>query len=84
MTTTRTRKSTGFLLGRCTCGTVVRRTGMATFGFAVCPTCDADVRIKQVKGSVTQVECDARCINAVGGACDCSCGGENHGAGHAA
>lgn len=28
--------------------------------------------------------CDGRCMGAVGPACDCSCGGENHGAGHAA
>lgn len=25
--------------------------------------------------------CDARCYNADGGACDCVCGGRNHGAG---
>lgn len=27
--------------------------------------------------------CDARCMNATGPNCDCSCGGANHGAGHA-
>lgn len=29
-----------------------------------------------------KVTCGARCTNAVGPMCDCSCGGENHGAGH--
>jgi hypothetical protein len=27
--------------------------------------------------------CDARCYDAVGGTCDCICGGRNHGAGAA-
>jgi hypothetical protein len=26
--------------------------------------------------------CDARCLNAMGPNCECSCGGENHGRGH--
>lgn len=28
-------------------------------------------------------KCDARCINAKGPNCECSCGGHNHGASHA-
>lgn len=32
-----------------------------------------------IKGRVTDRKCDARCMGAVSGACDCSCGGENHG-----
>lgn len=31
--------------------------------------------------TVDTVRCDARCTNARGHKCDCSCGGENHGAG---
>lgn len=27
-------------------------------------------------------ECNGRCMGAVGPACDCSCGGENHGTAH--
>lgn len=32
-----------------------------------------------IKGRVTERKCDARCMGAVSDACDCSCGGENHG-----
>lgn len=28
-------------------------------------------------------KCDARCLNATGHNCECSCGGKNHGAGNA-
>lgn len=28
--------------------------------------------------------CDARCLNAIGPNCECSCGGKNHGAGYSA
>jgi hypothetical protein len=31
-----------------------------------------------------QHQCDARCLNALGPNCECSCGGENHGRGHQA
>jgi hypothetical protein len=34
-------------------------------------------------GEHTDAKCGARCRNAVGPSCDCSCGGENHGMGHA-
>jgi hypothetical protein len=29
-----------------------------------------------------KVKCGARCVNAIGPSCDCSCGGHNHGIGH--
>lgn len=42
-------------------------------------------RLEQVIGeTVPSVACGARCTNAVGPVCDCSCGGANHGRGHAA
>jgi hypothetical protein len=41
------------------------------------------VALRLVKGSYSESHvCDARCLNAVGPSCECSCGGANHGAGH--
>lgn len=41
------------------------------------------VTVNIVKGvHVPDKTCDARCMNAVGPSCSCSCGGENHGGGH--
>ena len=31
---------------------------------------------------VDEVVCNGKCMNAVSAACECSCGGMNHGAGH--
>ena len=40
--------------------------------------------LKRIKGTFSEVhECDARCLNAKGSECTCSCGGVNHGRGHA-
>jgi hypothetical protein len=37
-----------------------------------------------VKGVVsTKHECNAKCLSSTGFACECSCGGKNHGASHA-
>lgn len=36
---------------------------------------------QEVKGTLTDTKCDARCTNAKGHSCDCSCGGANHGSG---
>ena len=45
----------------------------------------ADWRVTQVRGTFkADVHCDARCLNAKHGDCECSCGGKNHGAGRAA
>jgi len=33
------------------------------------------------KRNPSQHKCDARCMNATGFLCECSCGGKNHGAG---
>jgi hypothetical protein len=51
------------------------------FGSVSCPTHDRRVS-KRVIGTVSAKACDARCTNARGPLCECSCGGENHGAGH--
>jgi hypothetical protein len=38
-----------------------------------------------IRGSFSEaVKCGPRCTGAVGPSCECACGGENHGAGHAA
>lgn len=40
------------------------------------------VRLEAVKGTYNAAKrCDARCENAKGHTCECSCGGEHHGAG---
>lgn len=41
-------------------------------------------RLKRIKGTFSKDhQCDARCLNAKGSECTCSCGGVNHGRGHA-
>lgn len=41
-------------------------------------------RWAQVEGTYNpDRECNARCMGATGPSCDCTCGGENHGLGHA-
>ena len=47
---------------------------------ALCPKCGKLMSFGQLK-AVTAPEhvCDARCINARGHNCECSCGGANHG-----
>jgi hypothetical protein len=48
----------------------------------------ADGRRVQVERAITRKsnpsnhKCDARCLNATGFNCECSCGGKNHGAGN--
>lgn len=40
--------------------------------------------LKQIKGTYSEDhKCDSRCLNAKGNECTCSCGGANHGRGHA-
>lgn len=40
--------------------------------------------LKQIKGTYSKDhKCDSRCLNAKGHNCTCSCGGANHGRGHA-
>lgn len=40
---------------------------------------DTTVEINEIRGTVTEEPCDARCTNAKGHLCECSCGGKNHG-----
>lgn len=44
--------------------------------------CGSAMIAKLIRGTVTDHECDARCLAATGPACECSCGGENHGRNH--
>jgi hypothetical protein len=51
--------------------------------FGLCPDHGA-FKLKYGKGRYSENrKCDARCTNATGPSCDCSCGGANHGAAHA-
>lgn len=46
-----------------------------------CEACGRHMIAEQVTGSYrAEVKCDARCTNATGHHCECSCGGRNHGA----
>lgn len=49
-----------------------------------CRGCGKPRVARQVLGVfVAHKGCDARCQSATGHTCECSCGGKNHGAGHA-
>lgn len=44
-----------------------------------CPDCSRFIAPQSIQGRVIDtIKCGARCVNAVGPACDCQCGGENH------
>ncbi len=50
-----------------------------------CKGCGAELAAKPVKGTFSKVHiCSAKCLASTGFTCDCSCGGKNHGASHAA
>lgn len=53
--------------------------------YAPCPACGSQaVTVNVVKGRLLEdKECGARCRNATGADCECSCVGANHGAAHA-
>lgn len=51
--------------------------------YVLCVDCGARVTLTAVKGRyVEEIPCSAKCRNAVGPSCDCSCGGTNHGCNH--
>lgn len=51
---------------------------------ARCPDRHKVFALKQIKGTYSKDhKCDARCLNAKGHECTCSCGGANHGRGYA-
>lgn len=64
-------------------GTGVYRVGINGH-FARCSNGHKFFPVKAIKGTYSKDhKCDARCLNAKGVECTCSCGGANHGAGHA-
>ena len=53
--------------------------------FGRCPANHKVFPLKLVQGTFSEAhQCDSRCLNAKGAQCTCSCGGANHGRGHAA
>jgi hypothetical protein len=53
--------------------------------FARCPQRHKVFVLNRIKGTYSKDhKCDARCLNAKGHDCTCSCGGANHGRGHTA
>jgi hypothetical protein len=60
-----------------------RQPGVATGDFAVtCPRCNVARTVTQVRGIYNpKIRCNAKCLEARGFSCECSCGGANHGAG---
>lgn len=59
------------------------RTAMKTI---VCRGCGEQIKkgSKRVVGKKSNRECDARCMSATSGACECACEGANHGGSFAA
>jgi hypothetical protein len=50
----------------------------------ICAGCNRMMTYEPLVGRVSDVhKCDARCLNARRGSCECSCGGANHGKGWA-
>jgi hypothetical protein len=67
-----------------TAGTGVYKVGNNGF-FARCTNRHKFFAVKAIKGTYSpDHKCDARCLNAKGWTCTCSCGGANHGRGHVA
>lgn len=50
---------------------------------AACPCGKGSLIGKRVTGRTSHKACGAKCTGATGFVCDCSCGGKNHGKGHA-
>lgn len=76
---------TGNMLGRCSakgCKHSTLEPG-TLIGVGTCPEHGRYSLTEVIGAHVESVKCGARCTGAVGPACDCSCGGANHGTGHA-
>ena len=59
-----------------------KRGGRFNVGDGVCADCGRAMDWGYLQAyTVPEVKCDARCTNARGFKCDCSCGGEHHGSG---
>ncbi len=52
------------------------------FGFTPDGQMVPATRAIERKSNPSMHKCDARCLNATGFRCECSCGGKNHGAGN--
>lgn len=64
-------------------GTRAYRVGNNGF-FSRCPNSHKFFPLKRIEGTFSKDhKCDARCLNAKGHKCTCSCGGANHGRGYA-
>lgn len=51
--------------------------------FTGCPICHSKfIESNHVEGKVTEHACNAKCMSATNGTCECSCGGRNHGVNH--
>ncbi len=72
-------------IGRCrTCKTVNVRTDILGWTLNTsCDSCKSRMTVKRIDGKVSATKCGPKCTGAIGPACDCECGGENHGGGHA-
>lgn len=46
--------------------------------------CGGYTKANTVLGRVTDHKCDGKCLNAKNSACECACGGANHGSNHIA
>ena len=81
MTTTQTHTTRS--LGRCRSCKKAHRVDATSWIFSVKCECGTTVKLAPVVGSYDEhVNCGAKCRNAVGPSCDCSCGGANHGINH--
>lgn len=77
------KRPTEFFVGACEpCRRPVRGSFPEANGDVLgiaCPECGAKTRVSRIYATTVDASCDAACMGAVGPACSCSCGGENHG-----
>jgi len=80
MRTNTTRTGSQLVIGKCRNGHSVHGTWVdVKAGWIHCP-CGAHAMAKGMDVKVTETKtCGARCTSSFGPACDCSCGGRNHG-----
>ncbi len=79
-TTTAGRTYFGRAVGSCgECGAGIAIDGITADTTGKCPGCGARVRMRPVYGEHSDIPCNGACMGAVGPACSCACGGENHG-----
>ena len=84
MTATLTATATERYVGRCpNCGAGVATDNFVRGAGNFCHACSTVVVLKKIEGVFNgHVSCDDRCEFAVGPACSCACGGENHSIGY--